>query len=127
MINGSILNSVKELLGIESEVTDFDQPILSLINSAIIVLLQFGIGPSYGFEITSEIETYSDYLGESSKISSLVNKYIYCYVKKNFDTPQTSGLISALDEEMRETEWRLILFSDNKEVNRETEGEDNYE
>lgn len=115
----SILNSVKELLGIESECKDFDKPILLHINSAITVIRQYGIGEERLFRVTSAKDTYRDYLGRFYDIAPLVNEYIYFYVKKNFDTPQTSPLISAVDNELKQAEWRLILFADERKAKRE--------
>lgn len=48
----SILVSIKKLLGIADEYTQFDTDIIIHINSVFSVLQQLGIGPEDGFKIT---------------------------------------------------------------------------
>ena len=49
----SILDSIKKLLGIPSEATEFDTDILIHINSVFSILTQLGVGPSSGFSLPS--------------------------------------------------------------------------
>lgn len=102
----SILASVKKLLGI-NDVDDFDQDIITHINSSISILRQLGVGPIKGFMITGEEETYQDYLGEDSKEIPMVKQYFYCRVRKTFDPPTSGSVMSALDEQIKELEFRL--------------------
>ena len=51
MITDSILTSVKKLLGITEECTDFDADLILHINSVLMILTQIGVGPSEGFSI----------------------------------------------------------------------------
>lgn len=44
----SILTSVKKLLGIAEECTDFDADIIMYINMALFALVQMGVGPGEG-------------------------------------------------------------------------------
>lgn len=44
----SILTSVKKLLGIAEECTDFDADIIMYINMALFALVQMGVGPVKG-------------------------------------------------------------------------------
>ena len=47
----SILTSIKKLLGIAEEYTQFDSDIIMHINSVFTTLTQLGVGPSEGFFI----------------------------------------------------------------------------
>ena len=50
----SILTSIKKLLGIVEEYTQFDTDIIIYINTVFMTLQQLGIGPEEGFSITDE-------------------------------------------------------------------------
>lgn len=102
----SILESVKKLLGINN-MDDFDQDVIIHINSSISILRQLGVGPIKGFMITGKDETYQDYLGEDSKEIPMAKQYFYCRVKKIFDPPTSGSVMSALDEQIKELEFRL--------------------
>ena len=47
----SILTSIKKLLGIAQECTDFDMDLIIHINSVLMILTQLGVGPEKGFTI----------------------------------------------------------------------------
>lgn len=117
----SILGSVKKLLGI-NDIDDFNQDIIIHINSAISILRQLGVGPNKGFFITGEKETYNDYLGDNSEEISMVKQYLYCKVRKIFDPPTSGSVLSALEETIKELEWRLNIQVDPKETFDEESG-----
>lgn len=50
----SILTSVKKLLGIAEECTDFDADIIMYINMALFALVQMGVGPGEGYAISGK-------------------------------------------------------------------------
>lgn len=112
----SILNSVKKMLGIEPEITDFNTDLIVNINSAIFILAQNGIGPSSGYLVIDETNTYEDYLGEDKKeLYDPVAMYLFVSSKINFDPPASSIVMEALKETKRELEWRLNVFEEVKE------------
>ena len=102
----SILTSTKKILGLSPDYTVFDQDIITHINSAFSTLTQLGIGSADGFAIEDDVPTWANYLGEESKIDS-VKTYVYLKVRQLFDPPQTSYLISAMEKQIQELEWRL--------------------
>lgn len=118
----SILGSVKKLLGINN-MDDFDQDIIIHINSAISILRQLGVGSVKGFVITGEDETFQDYLGEESKEIPMVKQYLYCKVRKIFDPPSNGSIMSALDEQIKELEFRLNFQVDPEDPFEEEGGE----
>lgn len=112
----SILNSVKKMLGINPEIHDFDTDILININSAIFVLTQNGVGPSNGYIVSDENDTYESYLGtDKLEIYDPVAMYLVTSTKIKFDPPASSIVMEALKETKRELEWRLNLSEEAKE------------
>lgn len=102
----SILISIKKLLGIDKDYVQFDQDIIININSALMSLMQLGVGPQSGFKISGEEETWNDFIGERMDLES-VKTYIYLKVRLTFDPPQSSYLIENIKEQLKEIEWRL--------------------
>lgn len=108
----SILLSVKALLGPDADYDVFDQDIVIFINSAIATLTQLGIGPSEGFEITGEEETWEDFLGGDMQRINSVKTYIFMKVRLAFDPPASSYVLSAYEDSCKEFEWRLNVAVD---------------
>ena len=53
----SILTSIKKLLGIDEEYTQFDSDIIMHINTVFLNLTQLGVGPAEGFLIEDDSAT----------------------------------------------------------------------
>lgn len=107
----SILKSIKKLLGVPEEYDVFDTDITIHINSAFSTLNQLGVGPSEGFSIEDDTETWGMFLGDNTQINS-VKTYVYIKVRLLFDPPTTSFAIDALKKQAEELEWRLNVQSD---------------
>lgn len=107
----SILITIKRLLGIGDYCDQFDTEVIVHINSALMVLNQLGVGPPGGFMITSNAETWADFLGDNKQIES-VKTYIYMKVKLIFDPPQSSAAIDSMNQLIKEFEWRLNVAVD---------------
>lgn len=103
-IQTNILGSIKSLLGIANDDTDFDDELLIHINSNIASLVQMGIGPSEGFEVTSN-SSWSDFVGNDKRLNS-IKSYIYMKVKLIFDPPVNSSTVEAYKTQVAEFEWR---------------------
>lgn len=110
-MSDSILISIKKLLGIDQYCEHFDTDIILHINSALMVLNQLGVGPEKGFFITGNTETWSDFIGDNTKIEA-VKSYIYMKVKLIYDPPQSSALIESMKQLVHEFEWRLNVAVD---------------
>lgn len=115
-----ILASVKKLIGVPEESTDFDLDILMNINAAIVTLSQIGVGPSDPFTVTGNEETYSDFLGEDFKGTALVKMYLVYKTQLGFDHPASGAVSASLEKKIAETEWRLSVMV-NPEEEREVE------
>ena len=85
----SILTSIKKLLGIAEEYAHFDVDIIMHINAELMTLSQIGIGPSEGFIVTNDYQTWSDFLGDQTNVEA-VKTYVFLKVKMAFDPPTSS-------------------------------------
>ena len=114
MINtNSIFISTKKMLGIAEEDKSFDEDIIMHINSVFSILNQLGVGPSDGFVITGEDETWDEFLVDDKKNRlQLIKSYMYQRVKIIFDPPSTGVLNEALERQIKELEWRIYVQSD---------------
>jgi hypothetical protein len=121
-MNKSILRTVKLFLGINPyEQTEFDTELLLYINSVFTKLRQMGIGPQgedtdvKRYEIASDSETWEDIILEPCKSNrdncermfNEVKAYVCLSVKKLFDPPSNSSVSVAIDNELKEIEWRI--------------------
>ena len=104
----SILTSIKKLLGISEDNTDFDADIIMHINSVFMILRQLGVGPEEGFSIEGEDATWNDFMSDNSKIES-IKTYIYMKVRLIFDPPINSSVIESMNHIIGELEWRLNI------------------
>jgi hypothetical protein len=108
-VESSILNSTKKILGLSSDYTVFDLDIITHINSAFSVLCQLGVGPVDGFFIEDEEDVWEDFLIPSNQLN-LVRTYIFLKTRMLFDPPGTSYLIEAMNNQIKEYEWRLNIY-----------------
>lgn len=106
----SILTSIKKLLGIAEEYTNFDTDLIMHINSAFMILNQLGVGPSEGFTIEDEGGIWTDFVSGSNL--ELVKTYVYLKVRLMFDPPSSSALIESINRQISEYEWRLQVAVD---------------
>lgn len=105
----SILNTIKKLLGIDSEDINFDTDIIVLVNSSILSLSQMGIGPSNGYMVTSHEDSWVDYISDDTINLEGVKTYLYLKTKLIFDPPTNSTVIEAFNKNLSELEWRMML------------------
>lgn len=111
---GSILTSVKKSLGLEPDYVVFDPDIIMHINSVLADLHQLGIGPEDGFEIEDSTPTWADFLGAVKPLNS-TKSYVYLRVRLLFDPPQTSYLVTAIEEQIKKWEWRINTYREGEQ------------
>lgn len=102
----SILLTVKRLLGIHADDESFDINVVIYINTALSSLCQLGFGPTDGFIVTSENDTWSDIIGDV-KDAEFVKTYVVLKTKLLFDPPTSSAAIEAINRTISELEWRI--------------------
>ena len=102
----SILTSVKKLLGIAEEYTQFDDDIIMHINSVFLNLTQLGVGPEEGFSIEDDAAVWDDFIEDNLQLQA-VKSYMYLKVKLLFDPPLSTSVIESMNRMIAELEWRL--------------------
>lgn len=108
----SILLTIKTMIGgIVCDPGDFDVDLIVNINSAFSILHQLGLGPKEGFKITSEAESWSEFLEDTQYLED-VKMYVYLRTKLNFDPPANSFLVNSIEKQLLELEWRLNVAVD---------------
>ena len=113
MITDSILTSVKKLLGITEECTDFDADLIMNINSVLMILTQIGVGPSEGFSIKDKDDYWKDFISDATKFEP-VKSYVYMKVRLMFDPPSSSAVMESMNRMISELEWRLNVAAESR-------------
>lgn len=107
MTTDSILNSIKSMLGIDGEDTNFDRELIIYINGALMIINQLGVGPS-GYTIAGKTNTWDEFLEDRTDLE-LVKTNVYLRVRLMFDPPQNSFLVNAIKDQIAEYDWRIEL------------------
>lgn len=118
MENSSILNSIKKLLCITEEQTDFDRDIIMHINTVFTILNEMGVGPAEGFVIDDASAVWSNYITDRRKFDK-IKTYMYLKVRMYFDPPQNSSHAEAIKQQISELEWRLNASAEDEKENEE--------
>lgn len=108
----SILNSVKQSLGISEDVEHFDSDLIMHINSVFAILTQMNVGPDFGYIVTGEFDTWTDFYGNRKDLE-FIKTYVYMKVRVIFDPPTSSVIMDALNNRITELEWRIYSAVDN--------------
>lgn len=112
----SILISTKKILGVGADDESFDLDIITHINTAFSVLTDLGVGPVGGFVIEDDEALWADYLvgavddpddPEHTVKLSKIKAIVHMRARLLFDPPTTTFLLDALNEQLKEQEWRL--------------------
>lgn len=107
-MEGSILNTIKQMLGLSAEDDSFDLDVMVLINAAFMSLQQMGVGPEGGFTINSAEDSWQDFMADD-RLYMGVREYIYLKVRLVFDPPTSSSVADAMKKSVEELEWRLLV------------------
>lgn len=107
-VGESILKSIKKMLGVDPTMDMFDLDICMNINSALANLNQIGLGPYDGFYVNGPEDKWSDFLGVNDMhVLQNAKQYVYIWVKRVFDPPGATNHLTALDNTIKELEWRI--------------------
>lgn len=115
----SILLTIKKLLGIPEDYTQYDVDIILHINSVFMILRQLGVGPTEGFTILDEFAVWADFIPDTDPRFESVKTYIGAKVRLMFDPPTGSVHMKCMEQLIDELEWRLKEEADmtiNEEV-----------
>lgn len=102
----SILNSVKQTLGLAEDYNVFDHDVLMHINSTFSTLNQLGIGPRDGFQVIDATVDWDEFLDDPTL--AFVKSYVYLRVRLLFDYDTLSGpVLMQMEKQIKELEWRI--------------------
>lgn len=103
---GSILKTIRGMLGPDEDYQYFDNQIIPHINAAFSRLCRLGVGPERPFRVTGEEEVWSDFI--EGGYQEEIKEYVFLKVKTVFDTSTiNSSVLSAYNERIKELEWEL--------------------
>ena len=111
----SILTSVKKLLGITEDCTDFDSDIILHINTVFTILTQMGVGPEEGFSIEDKSKKWNEFISNKLYFES-VKTYVFLKVKLLFDPPLSTAVMESINRMISELEWRLNSAAETKSL-----------
>lgn len=114
VLDDSILDTVKKMLGIPQDYTQFDTDVVIHINSVLSILTQLGIGPNEGYSIKDNTSLWSDYIPDGKALSD-IKTYVYLKVRLIFDPPSASSAVEAMNKLVSELEWRINVAADSEE------------
>ncbi len=107
----SILDTVKEHLGIASDDTNFDTEVIDHINSKFADLHDIGVGPPEGFAIEDNTAVWIDFESDIRVLNS-VKEFVWIGVKLVFDPPTQAALLTSLQNRYNKLEWKLNVKCD---------------
>lgn len=116
----SILNSVKKYLGPGEDYEYFDPDIVMHINAAFSTLDQLGLTFTSDFVVIDQGQTWDEYFNAihteediwmNEMNREIVKQYVYLSVRTIFDPPSSSFVLTALENRMKELEWRINVLS----------------
>ena len=110
---GSILSNIRSLLVGDETDKSFDLDLMFAINTALNNLTDVGVGPKTGFQVTSETQTWDNFLGPITDPNMIrlnrVKTYVELETRLIFDPPTSSYVLEALqkkaDEALVRANW----------------------
>lgn len=114
-MNDSILTSIKKLLGIDENDTSFDADVIMHINSVLMIIAQewFDQKPII---IEDKAPVWSDFIGENEEWYEAIKSLVYLRVRILFDPPTNSFVLNAMNDQIKELEWRMYVWKDNERI-----------
>ena len=109
----SILETIKQMLGIDPTDESFDNELIIFINGELSAVQKLGVGPE-GYKIAGKDNIWSEFLGTRTDLEE-VKTNIYLRVRLLFDPPQNSFAITALKDKVGEGNFYIELYRDKTE------------
>lgn len=119
----SILTSIKNLLLITEDYEHFDAQVITHINTVFTTLCQLGVGPKKCFSIVDKHDTWDQFLPMDDERFNSVKTYMYMKVKLMFDPPLSSAVMSSMERQLSELEFRLMTDVDARAAELEVEAD----
>jgi hypothetical protein len=111
----SILTTIKVMLGIAEECSDYDIQLIRHINKVLMRLSQIGVGPAKPLRIKDDLNTWDELFLSAEDLDGAID-YVYLEVKKVFDPPTSSFVLDSIQKESDKLEWCLNVQAETEEV-----------
>ena len=112
----SILESIKQMLGIYPEDKAFDLELTSHINNAISDLIHVGENTDWEYRIYDASNKWSEFVSSESAVAQ-AKQYVYCKVRLIFDPPSNSFVVDSISKSKDEAQWRFYEMLDQERIN----------
>ena len=106
-MTNSILVDVRSACSLDKNDCSFDEQLVPLINSHMMMAHQFGVGKS-PFVIVNDSDTWSDWLGDTAGEDLVAIKTWLGYsVLLMFDPPDNGTVLKSYQDQIAKMEWML--------------------
>lgn len=106
LLDDSILVTVRTACNVDENDDGFDEKLIPLINSQMMMAHEFGIGYE-GFQISDVRATWRDWLGDTGVELSAIQTWLGYSVLLLFDPPDTAAVLSSYQAQIQKIEWML--------------------
>lgn len=107
----SILQDVKASCSVDEGDDGFDQQLIPLINTQLMLAHhQLGIGPA-AYAITGPYETWGDWLGAAGANLAGIKTWVGYSVLLAFDPPDNGSVLKSYQDTLNKLEWMLCSKS----------------
>ena len=107
----SILRDVKAACSVDENDEGFDQQLIPLVNTQLMLAHhQLGIGPA-GYAITGAYETWADWLGNPGSNLEGIKTWVGYSVLLAFDPPDNGSVLKSYQDMIAKLEWMLCSKS----------------
>lgn len=110
-MNNNILATVKRVCNIADPDTSFDNELILFTNTVLMELMQEWHGMNHAFKLEDGTETWDQLLGEDTDYEA-VKELVGLKVRLIFDTPTSGSVLQAIQDQIKNLEWRLYFWKD---------------
>ena len=106
LMEESILKDVRVACNVEKDDSGFDDQLIPLINSQLMIAHEFGVGYD-GFLVKGEGETWLELLGEDGSKLAAIKTWLGYSVLLLFDPPDNGTVLKSYQDQILKMEWML--------------------
>ena len=117
-MNEIILASVKKICNIADPDTSFDNELIIYTNTVLMELMQEWHGMNSAFRLINGTETWDQLLGGDTDYEG-VKELVGLKVRLMFDTPTSGAVMQAMQDQIKNLEWRLYFWKDLERIDEE--------
>ena len=105
-LDRSILIDVRPMNNVDENDNGFDNKLIPLINTYIMMAHQFGIGYD-GFRMTGSQQTWRNWLGDNGDKLEAIKTWLGYSVLLMFNPPDNATHLSSIERQIAKKEWML--------------------